>query len=141
MERGFTLFAMTRAEAPARQSPAKQAPAKKAAGRVRRSATAKSQSGYRPLWDVGVGVNGKAMLKAADVLWIAGTPNEFPDDDIYRAVEGRAGGVLVAASASDGRTLSTHRLDGPPTWDGMAADGGRLFITLANGQVQCWAKR
>jgi hypothetical protein len=54
-------------------------------------------------------MDGKAMLKAGDVLFVAGTPNEYPHDDVYRAVEGRAGGVLVAAS-DDGKTLRRYRL-------------------------------
>jgi outer membrane protein assembly factor BamB len=98
-----------------------------------------SKSSYVQDWQQGVPFNGKAMLKAGDLLYIAGTPVEFPADDLYRAVEGRAGGVLAVVSTMDGSTLKTRSLDAPPVWDGMAAANNCLLISLANGHVQCWA--
>jgi len=107
----------------------------------RPSAKRASESGYRPAWDTGVFLNGKAMLRAGDVLFIAGTPNEYPSDDIFRAVEGRAGGMLVTASATNGQTLETYHLESPPVWGGTAAANNRLFISLTSGYVQCWPGR
>ncbi|MGD8240224.1 MAG: hypothetical protein PVH68_16840 [Armatimonadota bacterium] len=80
-------------------------------------------------------------VKSGGALFIAGMPNEFPEDDFYRAVEGRAGGMLLVASAGDGKALKTYRLDSPPVWDGLAAANGRLVMSLASGQVQCWGPR
>jgi len=48
------------------------------------------------------------------------------------------GGVLAAFAAKDGRKLFECRLDAPPTWDGMAAVTGRLYVALTNGQVVCF---
>jgi hypothetical protein len=105
------------------------------------SAFQRSRSPFAPDWDTAAPVNAKAMLKAGDLLFIAGTPNEFPKDDIYRAVEGRAGGVLVAASAADGKTMKQYRLGSRPAWDGMAAAKRRLVLSLTSGHVQCWGAR
>jgi len=98
----------------------------------------RSEASYVLDWQVNIQVHPVALLKAGEVIFVAGMPNEFPEDDIYRVVEGRAGGVLVAASSTDGKVLKTYRLQSPPVWDGMAAANGKLFISLANGQVQCW---
>jgi hypothetical protein len=78
------------------------------------------------------------MIKVGDTLVIAGTPNEFPEDDIDRAVEGRAGGVLAIFSTADGTLLKTHRLDSPPVWDAMATAGGRLFLAQKDGSLVCF---
>jgi hypothetical protein len=89
-------------------------------------------------WQTGVQVNGKAMIKAGDTLVIAGTPNEFPENDIYRAVEGRAGGVLAVFSTTDGTLLKTYRLDSPPVWDALAVASGRLFLAQKDGSLVCF---
>jgi hypothetical protein len=73
------------------------------------------------------------------VLFVAGTPVEFPEDDLAAGYEGRLGGVLWAASAETGEKLAEYKLDAPPAWDGLAAAGGRLFLTLADGRIRCWA--
>jgi len=46
--------------------------------------------------------------------------------------------VLWAAAAKDGKKLAEWKLKAAPAWDGMAAAGGSLFISLENGAVQCW---
>ena len=92
---------------------------------------------YRTLWEDHLPINGKAMLKSGDSLYIAGYPNEYPDDDLYKAIEGRMGGLLAIVSAGNGRLISTYNLDGLPRWDGMAAANGRLYLSMKNGKVQC----
>ena len=57
------------------------------------------------------------------------------------ALEGRSGAVLWAVSASDGKQLAQHKLDAPPVWDGMAAARGRVYLSLADGRVVCFASR
>jgi hypothetical protein len=48
------------------------------------------------------------------------------------------GGVLWAASAATGEKLARYALDAPPTWDGLAAANGLLFLSLADGRIVCW---
>jgi hypothetical protein len=147
-ERGFVLFGMTRdperAAALRSQKVADIKASKKAktkAGKKEASSLAKSKSPYIENWSTGIDVNGKAMVKTGDLLFVAGTPNEYPDGDLYHAVEGRSGGILTAISASDGETVATYPLKARPTWDGMAAANERLFISLESGEIQCWKAR
>jgi outer membrane protein assembly factor BamB len=146
-KRGIILFAVTHdrdraaAQRQRRLAAAKKTKVATRAAQRRISSLARSRSPFVTDWQIGVPVNGKAMIKSGDALFVAGTPNEFPDDDLYRAVEGRAGGILALFSTADGKTLKTHRLESPPVWDGMAAAGDRLFVSLTSGHLQCWAPR
>jgi len=85
---------------------------------------------------------------------VAGPPDVFayaPEDatDRYRlasvealraqeaALAGRRGGLLLAVSAADGRTMAELKLDSPPAWDAMAAAGGRLYLATLDGRLVC----
>ncbi len=57
--------------------------------------------------------------------------------DPLAALEGRAGGVLWAVSALDGRKLAECRLEAPPVFDGHIAAKGCLYLSLADGRVIC----
>jgi len=89
------------------------------------------------LWSSSIPLTGKAIVLAGDVLFVAGTPVAFPENDLAKAYEGRMGGVLWAASASTGEKLAQYTLDAPPAWDSLAAANGLLFLTLADGRVVC----
>ncbi|MCK5270375.1 MAG: hypothetical protein KAJ46_06305, partial [Sedimentisphaerales bacterium] len=52
---------------------------------------------------------------------------------------GRKGALLWAVSASDGKKLNEYKLGALPVWDGMATAYGRLYLSLKNGRVQCFA--
>ena len=93
------------------------------------------------LWSSSIPLTGKAIALAGDVLFVAGTPVVFPEDDLAKAYEGRMGGVLWAASASTGEKLAEYKLDAPPAWDGLAAANGSLFLSLADGRVVCMGPR
>ena len=90
-------------------------------------------------WASPIPLTGKALVLAGDTVFVAGTPVEFPANDLAKAYEGRMGGVLWAASASTGRKVAEYKLDAPPVWDGMAVANGRLFISLQDGRVICMA--
>jgi len=53
------------------------------------------------------------------------------------ACAGKRGGILVAVAPDTGKRLATYRLSAPPTWDAMAAAGGRLFLATMDGKVTC----
>jgi hypothetical protein len=91
----------------------------------------------RELWSSSIPLTGKAMALAGDVLFVAGTPAVFPQDDLAKAYEGRMGGILWAASASTGEKLAKYELDAPPVWDSLAAANGLLFLSLDDGRVLC----
>ena len=53
------------------------------------------------------------------------------------ALKGAEGAILLAVSAADGKTLARIAVDGLPTWDGLAAARGRLYLSTTDGRVIC----
>lgn len=92
-------------------------------------------------WDASIPLTGKAMALAGDVLFVAGTPVTFPEDDLAKGYEGRLGGVLWAVSASTGEKLAEYQLDDAPVWDSIAVAHGRLYIATQDGALLCFAER
>jgi hypothetical protein len=90
-----------------------------------------------PDWKVGLGMRPRAMIKAAGALFLGGMPLKGDTGDPYAAYEGRKGGVLWTVSPGDGSRLARRRLPSPPVWDGLAAAGGRLYVSTMDGQVLC----
>ena len=45
--------------------------------------------------------------------------------------------ALWGVSVSDGKKVAELRIDSPPVWDGMAASGGRLYLSTLAGEVLC----
>jgi outer membrane protein assembly factor BamB len=126
----------------AKQPTGKQAAGKQAAAARRKTrtdrATAPRVAPSTRRWSSPIPLTGKAMTLADDVLFVAGTPVVFPEDDLAGAYEGRMGGILWAASASTGEPLAQYTLDAPPAWDGLAAANGLLLLSLADGRVLCF---
>jgi len=88
-------------------------------------------------WSVTLPMRPRAMVLAAGVLLVAGTPDPADPAEALAALEGKRGARLWAVSAADGRLLAEHALDAPPTFDGLAAAGGRLYLTTTDGRVVC----
>ncbi len=99
----------------------------------------------------------RAMVLANRTLFVAGPPDvadevvafRKPDDPAVQkslvqqeaALENRSGAMLLAVSASDGKKLAEYTLDSAPTWDGMAAASGRLYLSTMDGKVLCMGHR
>ena len=94
-----------------------------------------------PKWAVWVPIRVKAMVSAADKLFIAGAPDTFDAQDPLAALEGRKGGLLRAVSKADGKKLAEYTLEAPPVLDGLIAAGGKLFIATRDGKLTCWRKK
>ena len=116
------------------------APAKKAAAEKGAAKKPRAQE-PAPQWEQRVDIRITAMVRAADVLFAAGSPDVVDPKDPHGAWEGRKGGVLAAFSAADGKELARYDLPAPPAWDGMAAAGGRLYVAIQSGEVVCFAPR
>lgn len=140
---GLSLFSMTAdGVIPAARPKVARAPTDAASGKPRKPIyTPISKLEYNENWRTGIHINADALLADDDSLFLAGRPNLFPDEDIFRAIEGRMGGLLVVASRRDGSVLATHDLPAAPTWDGMSAANGKLFISLKNGMLLCYGRR
>ena len=89
----------------------------------------------KPLWEKRLGIRVTAMVRAADIIFVAGSPDIVDPKDPHGAWEGRKGGILAAFAASDGAQLAEYKLSAPPVWDGMAAANGRLYISTVGGDI------
>ncbi len=94
-----------------------------------------------PKWAVWVPIRVKAMVSAADKLFIAGSPDTMNLEDPLAALEGRAGGLLRAVSKSDGKKLTEYKLASPPVLDGLISANGKLYIATRDGKLTCWNKK
>ena len=92
-------------------------------------------------WSVMIPIRAQAMVVTDNLLFAAGVPDVVDGEDPWAAFEGRSGALLCVFSKSDGRTLAQYRLPVPPTYDGMAVAEGRLYLTLKDGKVICFAGR
>ena len=96
------------------------------------------------------------VLEALDyTIFLAGPPDNIDEEDTFRriiardktvdaelnaqdeALEGKQGGVLLAIDKNTGKQLSSITLSELPTWDGMAAANGKIYITTEKGNVIC----
>ena len=91
----------------------------------------------QPVWTNWLPIRIRAMVKACDILFVAGAPDVLDPKDPFASFEGRAGAQVVAVSADDGAKLSATQLGSPPVFDGMIAADGRLFAALRDGSVVC----
>jgi outer membrane protein assembly factor BamB len=140
--KGYRLYAGTICSntkpPPDRQEHRENPPKKRKGRKTARNGRAFS---FRVKWDVTIPLTGKALAKAGNTLLVAGTPLQL-EDDAAKAYEsaysGRMGGVLWAGSAVNGEKIASYRLDAAPAWDGIAIAGGRLYVSLQNGTIQCF---
>jgi hypothetical protein len=89
---------------------------------------------------VSLPINGRAMAKAGDVIFVAGEPMKFENrtwQNYAAAYRGKLGGKLVAVSAASGKQIAECELDAAPVWDSIAVAQNQLFLSLADGTIQC----
>jgi outer membrane protein assembly factor BamB len=139
----YHLFSKGEPEAP-KPAP-KPAPAAKGKGKKRR---APKKPAPKVNWSNTKSPIVRAMVLAGDSLVIAGPPDVGQRDpailsftneeDAIAAFNGEKGVLLQVASAADGKVLSESKLEAMPVFDGISSAGGKVFISLKNGTVQCW---
>ncbi|MBT3376960.1 MAG: PQQ-binding-like beta-propeller repeat protein [Lentisphaerae bacterium] len=93
--------------------------------------------GWARNWTAQIPIAGHAMLKANDRLLVAGVPvrEGYTDKDIQASYQGRKGGLLWTMSTKDGRAIGELELPAAPVWDGLAAVGERVYVSLKDGTV------
>jgi hypothetical protein len=89
----------------------------------------------------------RAMVKFGDALVVAGPPDLGKKDSRVLQFEnelealagflGKDGVFLRVVSAKDGGKISECTLDAMPVFDGMSAAGGRIYLSLDNGVLEC----
>jgi outer membrane protein assembly factor BamB len=138
----YHLFAAPRPGAP-RGAPGGERPAASKRG--------KGKPGVAYLWTCDVPLMARAMVLAGGTLFVAGPADlldedaafqDFSDEAVQKqlalqdaALKGQRGALLLAVDAATGDTLAEYRLDAPPTFDGMIAAGGRVFIATMDGRL------
>jgi len=104
-------------------------------------------------WSTRIPMLARAMVLTHDQLLVAGLPDALDEEELnvnlndpslqtqareqVDAWEGKQGGLLYSLSPTDGSNRSEVRLDSPPVFDGMAAAGGKLYVSLTDGSVIC----
>jgi len=86
-------------------------------------------------WSTEIDVRPRAMVHAAELLLLAGTPYTPGQVDLAATHQGTKGGRLSVRSASNGEKLGEMALDSAPVWNGMAAANDRLYLSLENGSL------
>ena len=107
-------------------------------------------------WNLVVPVQMRAMVMAANTVFVAGRldpdlPQIKGEKDKYRVfqiftelsdeVVSPREGRLLSFSATDGKKLGELKLSAPPVFDGMAAAGGRLYVSCRDGTLRCFGKK
>ncbi|MFZ5830201.1 MAG: PQQ-binding-like beta-propeller repeat protein [Planctomycetota bacterium] len=108
-------------------------------------------------WTEDTAILARAMVLAKDTIFVAGPPDlideeqslaTFADASTQQqlarqeaAYEGAEGARLGIVSATDGSKIAEIDLDAVPVFDGMAAAGGKLFMTTIDGKVVCLGGR
>jgi outer membrane protein assembly factor BamB len=127
-------------EAPAANKGSDKGDDKKAGKKAAASKRPKldESTGLQCQWSEGIDLWARAMVLAGKTLFVAGPPDALagPRPDVA-AYEGRKGGLLWAVATADGKKVAAYPLDSPPVMDGMAAAGGRLYLSSQDGQVLC----
>ncbi len=97
----------------------------------------------------------RGMVLAKDVVFVAGPPDVMDEEKTFSrimardesvnqviaqqqaALDGNQGSLLLAVSTETGEILSKYNLGYLPTWDGLAAANGNLFLSTEKGAVTC----
>ena len=108
-------------------------------------------------WNQSVPLLVRAIVLADRSLFIAGPPDLVDEEESFvlltegkpgiekllakqdQALQGAQGGILQVVSADSGEILATYQLESLPSWDGMAAANGRIFLSTTDGKVLCYS--
>jgi len=92
-------------------------------------------------WQTAVPVRVNSLVLTKNALVCAGTPSSDDPGQFLKGFEGKLGGQLQVRDPQSGELLCEHALPSSPVWDGMAAANGSLFISMKNGDVQCFSHK
>ena len=138
------------AKDPKINTPTPKAPPRRRGGSVYGKVYA-TRLGYQ--WSKSLPLLARALVVSGDTLFAAGPPAVADELEVYlrygedevqaamaehvAAFEGGQGAVLLAVSKADGAKRAAYRLGSAPVFGGMAAAGGRLFLSALDGTVLC----
>jgi outer membrane protein assembly factor BamB len=110
-----------------------------------------------PKWTQDIPIYVRAMVLAGKHLFIVGPPDVIDEEETFQkltesdeevqqllaqqdqALGGSDGAMLLAINTDTGEAVHGLQLSSLPQWDGLAAAGGRLFLSTRDGKVICFA--
>jgi hypothetical protein len=111
------------------------------------------------VWNRDVPVMARSLVLANDRLFVAGPPDVMNEEETFQrlidrdprvkkllkeqdeALDGKQGAKLLVISVQEGSTLAEYELPSLPSWDGMAAAGGQLYIVTEDGTIICMKEK
>ncbi|MCD6394070.1 MAG: PQQ-binding-like beta-propeller repeat protein [Planctomycetes bacterium] len=94
-------------------------------------------------WSTPIDIRPQALVRTAETLLIAGMPTlpqKDPKPEDYARFQGQKNGLLMLVNANDGTKQAVCTLDAPPVWDGLAVAAKRIYISRADGTIECLAQ-
>ncbi len=140
----YHLFRMDRN--PPKPDAGEKAPARTGRkGRRRRRPRKGKMVWSRPAAPIGraLVVGAERLAVAGPVPWAEKSKGELAFEDPAAAIagfRGAKGNLLEVVSAEDGKPICQAELPAMPSFDGMSAAGGRLYVSLRNGEVVCYGQ-
>ncbi|MBC8470894.1 MAG: PQQ-binding-like beta-propeller repeat protein [Planctomycetes bacterium] len=95
-------------------------------------------------WSTAIGMRPRTMIRAGDVLLLGGMPSIAENEnepEAFARFEGSRKGLLWFISTRDGTKVSAFNMEAPPVWDGMAVANQRLYISRADGVLECLSEK
>ena len=77
------------------------------------------------------------MVLTENKLILAGPADIVPEDDPAASFKPNAKSILTTISRESGKVINEQKLNETPTFDGLIAAEGRLFMSCKNGVVLC----
>jgi hypothetical protein len=81
------------------------------------------------------------MVLAKDRLVTVGMPGALTPQDPFAPYESRGKALLEIYSTSDGEQNASIEMAAGPSFDGMSAARGKLFVVTVDGRLECYGGR
>ena len=97
----------------------------------------------------------RAMVVADKTMFVAGPPDIISEEDAFFALDdeavraklaeqsamlkGKGGAIMWAVNTENGKKLAEYKMESLPSWDGMIAAQGSLYLTTIDGEVICYS--
>ena len=149
----YHLFGVSRKATPKVAAAPKPAPKKAPAKGKKKPKRRRRPSGPKkapPTWSDAKSLIVRAMVLGSDKLVVAGPVDLGKKDakilsfanqeEALSGFIGAKGIFLRVVSTGDGKTVSEIKLSTMPSFDGMSAAGGKIYLSLRDGSVACFGK-
>jgi hypothetical protein len=145
-DKGYEVYCADTTNRPAPKPPRRKRPSKPITtvprtGRPLTGGNTRFEKPSKRLWQIRLPIRVIAMVRAGRTLFAAGTPDVLDKTDPYAAYRGAKGGLMKAIGAADGKILAEYKLAAAPVYDGLAAAGGRLYVSTVTGKIICFGPK